>query len=91
VKSIDYLIIKSKKIASEVKDFLTLGMIDNRNGKWNLYCVMERYSGSGLKSIESNHDTLDQAIQEVQKIAEEYPNPYNDVTIIIDDIAGGNP
>ncbi len=91
MKDIDQLIFKAKQISAANKGFLVLGIIDCRGGGWNLTCLIQEGSGSGIKTIKSRHDTLDQAMKEAKRVAKEYPNEYQEVTIIIDDIPRGSP
>ncbi|MBB2184779.1 hypothetical protein H0486_18140 [Lachnospiraceae bacterium MD1] len=90
MSKIDKLIIKAKELKEAKKGFLTFGMINRKGKKWTLQCsIWDGIPGSGTMIIKSEHDTLSEAEQEANRIAEEYPNQFNDVTIIIDDIPGG--
>lgn len=90
MKNIDRLIIKAKEMHVANKGFLISGFIDHKDGKWTLQCMIwDGIPGSGEEIIKSEHSTLLEADQEVNRLAEEYPNKYNDVTIIINDIPRG--
>lgn len=90
MRNIDRLIIKAKEMHVANKGFLTSGFINHKDGKWTLQCLIwVGIPGSGTMTIKSDHSTLPEAEKEVIRLAEEYPNQFNDVTIIIDDVSRG--
>lgn len=82
---IDQLIVKAKGAFEAKREKLIFGSIDHINGTWNCNLILwdgVRYSGTRI--IESFHNTYDEAISEIHKVFEEYPNE-SEIKIIVTD------
>ncbi len=88
---IDLLIIKAQKAATAKKGILVLGTVVLQEGKLELKCHIKRSGcGNAVRIRVSRHDTMEEVEQELSKVANKYPNPEHDVTVVIDDTPGDN-
>lgn len=83
MSKINLLIIKTRDVKGN-NGVLNLGTINKKEEKYLLKCYVKE-SEDGILIIESQHDTYDKAILELNRVVDEYPNSEHDVTIIIDD------
>jgi len=91
MERIDRLIIKAKKAIQAKAERLIAGFIsydpdagryEARGDLWN------GVAGSGVRSIATWHDSKEAAEDALKALAEEYPNPKDDIVIFYDDIEG---
>ncbi|WP_313563193.1 hypothetical protein [Ruminiclostridium cellobioparum] len=88
MRNVDRLIIKAKNKRGETAYMLSMAFIQCGKQYTALCDLWNGKPGSGVKRIESEHQTLDQAIKAIHALAEQYPNE-DDVVIIVDDIEEG--
>lgn len=89
MERIDRLIIKAKKAIQAKAERLTIGFINRdpdtgqykaRSDLWN------GVEGSGIRTITTWHDSQEEAENALRSLADEYPNPKEDVVIFLNDI-----
>lgn len=84
MKTLDRLLIKAKK--HHGTDRLSLAFIRPDGDMWLADGrIWNGKKGSGEKSITSKHNTIDEAVQAINELAERYPN-HKDIVIIVDDL-----
>ena len=89
MERIDRLIIKAKK-AIQVKSERLIVCFINRDldtGRYKAHGdLWNGVEGSGVRSIATWHDSKEAAEDALKALAEEYPNPKDDIVIFYDDI-----
>lgn len=88
MKLVDQLIIKAKKWAHNRPERLIQAFItfDESSSLYKADCrIWNGIKGSGSSSIVSEHETQQEAINAIYRVADEYPNK-NDIRIFIDDL-----
>lgn len=89
MERIDRLIIKAKQAMEAKAERLTAGFIrhDPNTGRYEARGdLWNSVEGSGVRSIRTWHDSQQEAENALQALADEYPNPKEDIVIFYDDI-----
>lgn len=82
---VDQLILKAKGVFEAKKEKLIFGRIEHLNDKWNCdFMVWDGVTGSGGRSIESIHNTYEEAVAEAHRVFEEFPNDASVKIIVVD-------
>lgn len=89
MERIDRLIIKAQKTMQAKAERLIVGFIsyDPDAGRYEVRGdLWNSVAGSGVRSIATWHDSKEAAEDALKALAEEYPNPKDDIVIFYDDI-----
>jgi hypothetical protein len=80
MRDINRLIIKAKQIYEPKKEQLIYVMI-GCGGEHNTTCIVSNGISGQARYLESEHNTRDEALAEIDRISEEYPN-RKDITVL---------
>lgn len=87
MKHIDRLVIKARKQAYATAERIITAFVYRDNGHWvaqgNLWCGVP---GKGFRTATCECLTMDEAIEAVHELADQFPNKHQDIQIIIDDL-----
>lgn len=85
MKQIDRIMIKAKKLSGNQGELCVALVVPSEKGWSAIGHIWNGKEPSAPRIETSLHDTMDEAVQAIYKLAEQYPNSQ-DITLIIDDV-----